>query len=89
MKNNNIIFMKFQSIWIKAICITIIPFALFYLYKFGYNTVDKAFKVNGLKNNLDQHLIASQDINYLEIITLLLIIFLLLILMIIYKKRIN
>jgi len=81
--------MKFQSIWIKAICITIIPFALFYLYKFGYNTVDKAFIVSGLKNNLEQHSIASHDINYSETITLILIIFLLLILIIIYKKRIN
>lgn len=79
--------MKSHSFWLKAICIIIIPFALYYLYQFGYGIVDKAFRVFGLKNNLDQQSISGHGINYTEIISPVIIVLLLLIIIVYNRKK--
>lgn len=86
-QNNILAFMKSHSFWLKAICIIIIPFALFYLYQFGYSIVDKAFRVVGLKNGLDQQSISSHGINYSEILSPVIIVLLLLTIIIIYYYK--
>lgn len=60
--------MKLQSLWLKAICIICIPFALYHLYEFGYSVVSKAFRVHGSNNNLDYLTISVHSINYSELI---------------------
>ena len=86
-QNNTLTFMKSYSFWLKAICIIIIPYALFYLYQFGYTIVDKAFGISRLKNNLDQQSISGHGINYSEIISPVIIVLLLIIMVVMYNYR--
>ena len=79
--------MKKHSFWFIATCIISIPFALFYLYQFGYSITDKAFRVSAFKNDLGQQTISGHYINYSGIIVPVIIVLLILIITYNYKKR--